>query len=165
MTTHQTPPKQSPVTRETWRAMVEDNNNSAATDPVDWVETTSPHYSPYGRRQWLWHYAIPYGELSPGIQAITSRSGTARTEAAAKRTIARHISRHFAESAGRDPHGPLLDQVRKVSLLGLLLAGFALFMKTLDCSPSVLGIAVMAVAVVGIGATLAKKHRAQARQS
>lgn len=165
MTTHQTPPQQSPVTRETWQSMVEVCNDSAATDPVDWAETTSPHYQAFGRHRWLWHYAIPMGELEPGVQAITSRSGTALTEAAAQRVIARHISRHFAETDGRDPHGPLLDQVRKVCLGGLALTGFGLFVETLDCSPSLLGIVVMAVAVVGIAATLAKSRRAQARRS
>lgn len=163
MTTHQTPPNAT-VTPEVWRVMVEANNDSAATDSVEWVETTAPHYAPRGRRRWLWHYAIPIGEVQPGVQEITARSGTALTQAGAKRKIRHLVGRHFAEQAGRDPHGPLLDSVRRAALFALLVAGVALFLMTAGCTPSTLGVVVLAAAVVGLAATLAKSHRANTRR-
>jgi hypothetical protein len=166
MTTHQTPPNAA-TTPEVWRAMVNANNDSAATDPVDWVETTAPHYSPRGRHRWLWHLAIPLGEVRPGggVQEITARSGTALTQAGAKRKIGRLASRHFAEAAGRDPHGPMLDAVRHWSLFALLVTGVALILMTAGCTPSTLGVLVMVAAIVGIAATLAKSHRAHTRRT
>lgn len=159
MTTHDTPlPKV--MTRASWRAMIDANNDSAATDPVDWVETTAPHFQPRGRHRWLWHYAIPIGELVPGEQQITSRSGTAYSQAAAKRQIKAYVNRHFYELAGRDPHGPMLDRIRRYGLAMLLLTGFALFVQSAGCQPSVLGIIAMGAAVVGILATWLKSHRA-----
>lgn len=164
MTTHQTPPNTT-TTPEVWRAMVNANNDSAATDPVDWVETIAQHYAPQGRRRWLWHYAIPIGEVRPGVQEITARTGEAFTQAGAKRTVDRLVGRHFAEVNGRDPHGPLLDTIRRFSLGALLIAGFALFMMTAGCTPSALGVAVLVAAVVGIAATLAKSRRAHTRRT
>lgn len=166
MTTQQTPPSNTDaVTREQWRTMVQAANDSAATEPIDWAETTSPHFQPRGMRRWLWHFAIPIGELRPGVQEILAHSGTAMTQAGAQRKIARLVSRHFAEAAGRDPHGHTLDQVRRVSLSILVLVGFALFMTSLGCGPSVLGVTLLLAAAVGVGATLAKSHRANSRRS
>jgi hypothetical protein len=162
MTTHQTPPP-GVVTRETWRTMVEANNDSAATDPVDWVETLSPHYNPRGRRRWLWHYAIPIGKIAPGEQAITSRSGTASSEAAAKRKIARLVSRHFDEEAGREPYAVLFDRIRIAALVVLLVAGLALIVDSLGCSPTVLGVVAIAAAAVGIAASFVRARRAFTR--
>lgn len=165
MTTHQTPPNAT-TTPEVWRAMVNANNDSAATDAVDWVETTAPHYAPRGRDRWLWHYAIPLGEVRPGggVQEITARSGTALTQAGAKRKVGRLVGRHFAEASGRDPHGPMLDAVRRWSLLALLIAGVALFLMSAGCTPSTLGVVVIVAAVVGIAATMAKSRRANTRR-
>jgi hypothetical protein len=163
MTTHQTPPDAT-ITPEAWRIMVEANNDSAATDPVDWVQTTAPHYEPRGHRRWLWHYAIPLGEVQPGVQEITARSGSAFTEAGAKRKVRRLVSRHFDEMAGRDPHRGTLDGVRRAALFALLVTGSALFMMTAGCTPSTLGVLVLVAAVVGIAATLAKSHRASTRR-
>lgn len=159
MTTHQTPPLNT-VTRETWRTMVEVSNDSAATDDVDWTQAISPHYNPRGRHRWLWHYAIPMGELAPGEQAITSRSGTAYSKAAAERQVSRLISMHYDEVAGRDPHGPTLDRIRSVGLAGLVVAGFALFVMTAGCTPSMLGTVALVAGVVGMGATVLKSRRA-----
>lgn len=165
MTTHQTPHPSAAVTRETWRRMVEANNDSAATDPVDFVETTAPHYEPRGRHRWLWHYAIPIGELEPGVQAITSRTGTAVSERAAKWRIRQLVSRHFDEENGRDPHGPTLDWIRRTSLGLLLVVGLALLALSTGCSPSVLGTVTIGAAAIGMAATIAKGRRATARRS
>jgi hypothetical protein len=151
------------MTREQWQAMVQVANDSAATEPVDWNETTSPHFQPSIWRRWLWHFAIPIGEIRPGVQEITAHSGTALTRAGAKRKIARLVTRHFDEAAGRDPHGRALDEVRRISLCILILLGFALFMNSLGCGPSALGGALLVTAAVGIGATLVKARRARGR--
>lgn len=163
MTTHQTPPHAAAPDAKTWQKVVQANNDSAATDGVDWVEVVAPHYAPRRHHRWLWHCAIPIGELLPGRQEITARSGTAVTAAGAKRKITRVVNRHFAEAGGRDPHGPALDRVRAFCLALLVVTGGALLAVTAGCEPSMLGGLVLAAGVVGIAATMLKAHRANRR--
>lgn len=162
MTTHQTPPSRG-FTELTWASIIQAANDSAATDPVQAAEAMCPHYAPRGLRRWLWHVAAPIGELQPGEQAITSRSGTAYSRRSAIRKRHRVLRRHVADAAGRDPYGWELHVVRRVCLALLVVFGFALVVATSGCSPSVLAVLAMAVTVVGAAATLLKGHRARAR--
>jgi hypothetical protein len=155
MTTHETPPSPGIVTPATWRTMVEINNDVAATEPVARCETICPHWYPVAFRRWLWHYVEPIGALSPGVQAITSRSGTAPTRAAAQRRIRRAVD----EAAGIDPYAATLDLVRKVALVVLTVFGMAAFVVTLDCSPAFLGVIAMAAGAVGYVAALVNARR------
>jgi hypothetical protein len=132
-------------------------------DPVSWVETLSPHYEPRGARRWLWHYAIPIGEMSPGVQAIVARSGTAYSQAAAERKVERLVSRHFAEEAGREPYAQLFEQIRRTALGVFVVASVALFVDSLGCSPAALVVVALAAGAVGTAANVVRHRRAARR--